>query len=179
MSETRKARERRLEDGFFQYCEGDGIDIGCGRDPLFKDIFKWDIMNSCGDATFMQDISDDEFDFVYSSHCLEHLSNPITALNNWFRILKTNGYLILYIPHRDLYEKKKELPSRWNLDHKNFFLPYEDEEPNTLGLLSCLNKTDYKFEVIYIKTCDFNHTITNPLLHSNGEYSIECIVKKL
>jgi SAM-dependent methyltransferase len=41
------------------------------------------------------------YDFVISSHMLEHTSNPIKALKEWDRVLKTSGKLLLILPHRD------------------------------------------------------------------------------
>jgi SAM-dependent methyltransferase len=40
-------------------------------------------------------------DFILSSHCIEHLANPIGALFEWKRILCDNGLLILVIPDKD------------------------------------------------------------------------------
>jgi len=177
MFETSKARKRRLSDGFFQYCKGKGIDIGCGNDPLLPWIDKHDLQQ--GDATYMKNIKDEEYDFVYSSHCLEDIVKPIEALNNWFRILKTDGYLILYLPHRDLYEKNRILPSKWNHDHKFFLLPNTNDPPHTWSLEFLISKTDYQYNILYIKTCNEGHTITDPNIHSDGEYSIEAVIKKL
>lgn len=118
--ETGKAQARRQREGFFEkYCQGEGLDIGCGNDPVVDGVYGWDLMN--GDAQYLKGVEDDSLDFVYSSHCLEHMIDVRIALYNWFRVIKTGGYLILYIPHRDLYEKKKELPSRFNPHHKHMF----------------------------------------------------------
>ena len=67
-----------------------------------------------GDAQNLKGIDDESLDFVYSSHCLEHMVDVRIALLNWFRVVRKGGYLILYIPHRDLYEKQDKLPSRFN-----------------------------------------------------------------
>ena len=118
--ETGKAQNRRKREGFFEkYCQGEGLDIGCGNDPVVDGVYGWDLMN--GDAQYLKGVEDDSLDFVYSSHCLEHMIDVRIALYNWFRVLKAGGYLILYIPHRDLYEKK-ELPSRFNPHHKHMFI---------------------------------------------------------
>jgi SAM-dependent methyltransferase len=119
-----------------------------------------------------------EFDFVHSSHTLEHMINPEISLRNWWRVLKRGGYLILYVPHRNLYEKKTTLPSRWNTDHKHFFLLDKDEEPCTIGIVPLIKRSISEFEIVYAKECSEGHTITNPQIHSNGEYSIEVVVKK-
>jgi SAM-dependent methyltransferase len=176
-TETTKARPRRETEGFFEaFCQGKGLDIGYGGDLVCENAKGWDIED--GDAMYLDGLADHSLDFVYSSHTLEHMVDPGLALKNWWRVLKPGGFLILYIPHRDLYEKKDDLPSRWNLDHKHFFLPVDDEPPVTIGLLSLLNRSLEGFELIYSKTCSAGHTITDPLLHSNGEYSIEAVLKK-
>ena len=178
MVETRKAAPRRDNEGFFdKYCQGKGIDIGCGKDPISDGCVCWE--KADGDAQLMQGVEDDSFDWVYSSHCLEHIVDTTQALKNWWRILKPNGFLILLLPHRDLYEKRKKLPSRWNPDHKHLFLPDKDDHPDTLGILPLINEVLTNFEVIYCKTCDEGHSITDPTKHSDGEYSIEIVVRKI
>ena len=119
-------------------------------DPVTPDVVGWD--KDDGDATFMAGVPDAFCDFVYSSHCLEHISNPYLALKNWWRILKPGGVLIIYVPHRDLYEKKKELPSKWNHDHKFFILPNHDELPYTLGLMPLASSALQNFRVEEFQT---------------------------
>jgi SAM-dependent methyltransferase len=177
--ETDKAKVRREREDFFnKYCQGKGIDIGCGKDILTApNVQGWD--KSDGDAQTMAGVGDNEYDYVYSSHCLEHVEDAKIALRNWWRILKPGGYLILLLPHRDLYEKKKELPSRYNHTHLRFFIVERDELPCTMGVIPLLNEIlGNGFTIKYIKECDEGHTITNPLEHSDGEYSIEMVVKK-
>ena len=177
--ETSKARERRLSEGFFDYCNGDGIDIGCEWDPLLPDIDKWDRCFGHGDAMWMAGVKDERYDYVYSSHCLEHIIDPVLALTNWFRILKPNGLLLLYLPHRDLYEKKKTLPSNWNPDHKFFILPDRNDPPHTWGLKQLIEMTGVQHDIIYINPCNYGNTITEPFLHSDGEFSIEAVIRKI
>ena len=54
-----------------------------------KSCRSWDLPD--GDAQYMASIEDGLFDFVHSSHCLEHMQDPQTALANWIRILKPGG----------------------------------------------------------------------------------------
>jgi SAM-dependent methyltransferase len=46
-------------------------------------------------------VRDETYDFVLSSHCLEHLANPLGGLLEWRRVLKPNGLLVLVLPHKD------------------------------------------------------------------------------
>jgi SAM-dependent methyltransferase len=113
MDEASKALLRRLQDVRFcnTYFVGDGIDIGCGPDPiskfkkqfpLMKGLRPWDLPD--GDAQLMNSVSDNTFDFVHSSHCLEHMRDPFEAFGNWLRICKPGGHLIITVPDEDLYE---------------------------------------------------------------------------
>lgn len=175
--ETHKARARRVREGFFEkYCQGQGLDVGYGGDPVTPDAQGWDIED--GDAHYLHTLPDAAFDFVYSSHVLEHLEQPEVALANWWRVLKPGGYLLLYIPDRDLYEKKLTLPSRFSLDHKHYFLLDCDESPHTIGLLPLIERTLDGVEIISANICSEGCTITDPHLHSNGEYSMEVVVRK-
>lgn len=181
--ETGKAHDRRERSGFFEkYCQGQGIDIGVGRidshgaDPLLPEIDTWDKDN--GDATFMFGVPNESYDFVYASHILEHISNCYLALLNWWRILKPGGYLILFVPHRDLYEKRTELPSRWNADHKFFLLPESHDLPFTIGLGPLVSAALPSGEIITMEICSEGHTIYDPEVHSDGEISIEMVIRK-
>ena len=40
----------------------------------------------------------EKFDAIWSSHCLEHIMNPIAELIKWHKILKDNGQLFLTVP---------------------------------------------------------------------------------
>ena len=81
-AETTKAHKRRTRERFFdKYCRGKGIDIGYGGDFVVAGCFGWDFEH--GDAQYMQGANDQSFDFVYSSHTLEHMIDPSTALKNW------------------------------------------------------------------------------------------------
>jgi len=39
------------------------------------------------------------FNYVFSSHCLEHLENPVAAIDHWKTRLVVGGVLFLYLPH--------------------------------------------------------------------------------
>lgn len=184
MVETAKAYSRRLEEGYFdKYCQGSGIDIGYGGDLLRlpdhvrAHVRPWDIGN--GDATLMNGIPAATFDFVYSSHCLEHVYFPVTALRNWWRILKPGGFLLLNIPHRDLYEKRLRLPSAWNSDHKTFWLVSRNEPPNTYGIVPLIRQELEDAFILRAEPVTSGWQATPPDEHSIGEFSIEVVVQKM
>ncbi|MDH5180677.1 MAG: class I SAM-dependent methyltransferase [Gammaproteobacteria bacterium] len=177
VGETAKAHGRREREGFFKnYCQGFGLDVGYGGDPVVENVRGWDFEH--GDAQLLRGLDDASFDFVYSSHLLEHLPDADVALSNWWRVLKPGGYLLLYLPHRDLYEKKTSLPSRFNPDHVHFFLPDRDEAPDTIGLMPLMQKTLTNLEVIYTRVCDEGYVNPGDELPSQGEFSIEVVARK-
>lgn len=175
--ETSKAYKRRFNEMFFSnYCRGSGLDIGFGGDILTRTCRGWDFED--GDAQYLKGLEDESFDYVYSGHTLEHMIDESVALKNWWRVVKSGGYLILYIPHRDLYEKRKSLPSQWNPDHKHFFLLDKDEEPDTIGVIPLIGRTLSGYEIEYAKVCDEGYVDHGQDSHSDGEYSIEVVLKK-
>lgn len=123
--EASKAMRRRFQNSFWQSVfVGNGIDVGAGPDcidqhrdkfPKMGDIRNWDIKD--GDAQFLATIEDESLDFVHSSHCLEHLRDPLEAIKNWARVLKPGGHIIVTVPEWEMYEKKN-WPSKYNGDHK-------------------------------------------------------------
>src|SRR6185437_7103068 len=58
------------------------------------------------EATDLSAIPDRSYDFVISSHNLEHVANPVKALREWQRVLIANGYLLLVLPD-----------PKWTFDH--------------------------------------------------------------
>jgi predicted SAM-dependent methyltransferase len=102
---------------------GRGIDVGCGPDPLKREdwpkiteVVPYDIVLGNVDAQFLPEIKDAEFDFLHSSHNLEHLKNPRVALTNWLRVIKPGGFVVVTAPDELLYEQGK-WPSRFNESH--------------------------------------------------------------
>lgn len=128
MQESARANRRRARSPLWQrVLTGHGIDIGCGDDPVNReqlfpgitDLETFDIEQ--GDASYMTKYKPQEvYDFVFSSHCLEHLPSPAGALMEWWALVKIGGFLSFTVPDEDLYEQGL-FPSRWNADHKHTF----------------------------------------------------------
>lgn len=52
---------------------------------------------------------DGVFDYVFSSHVIEHFFDPIRAIKEWHRVIRDGGYVFLVIPHRErTYDKNRE-----------------------------------------------------------------------
>ena len=135
----------------------------------------------------MVGVENETYDWVYSSHCLEDLSEPSVGIKNWWRLVKPDGYLIIFVPHRDLLEHKKTLPACTNINHQWYFLPDRHDPPVTLGLLLFIQENLNDYELIYIKKCDENYSCEfipdnrfegGFLSYVLGEQSIELVIRK-
>jgi SAM-dependent methyltransferase len=58
------------------------------------------------ESSALHTIEEASYDFVLSSHSLEHCANPIKALKEWQRVLRPGGAVIIILPH-----------SRYTFDH--------------------------------------------------------------
>jgi SAM-dependent methyltransferase len=192
MHELSKSIQRRLHDVNFvtRYFVGTGIDIGAGRDALtqYRELFPfissvraWDAND--GDAQVMETCPDAQFDFVHSSHCLEHMRDPQVALTNWFRILKPGGYLIVVVPDEDMYEQGV-FPSTYNPDHKWTFTVFKrsswsDRSRNVMDLLMALGE---EADVVKLEQLIATYRYDLPRLDQTqtpiGEAAIELVVRR-
>lgn len=119
MDEASKTRKFRGPDFNTNYLRGKVIDIGAGGDPICPWAESFDVAD--GDANFITRYKAPQtYDTVHSSHCLEHLYKPEEALREWWKLVKSGGYLVLVVPHEDLYEQGF-WPSIFNSDHKATF----------------------------------------------------------
>lgn len=80
------------------FCEGSGIDVGAGywclpgAEPV-------DPFRGPGRVRSLDDFAPGSLDFVFSSHCLEHISDWRAALRAWVRCIRPGGAVFLYLPH--------------------------------------------------------------------------------
>ncbi|MBI1761771.1 MAG: methyltransferase domain-containing protein [Acidobacteria bacterium] len=129
-----------------KYINGWGIEIGALNQPLVnpnkarisyvdnrnyiglceiypeidaKQIIPPDIICS-GDR--LEAIADKSFDFVIANHVLEHLVDPLGALQHWARVLKPEGVLYCSVPdHENMLDRGRSLTTLNHLieDHEN------------------------------------------------------------
>jgi SAM-dependent methyltransferase len=52
------------------------------------------------EASELSSIPSEKYDFLISSHCLEHCANPLKAIREWLRVIKKGGVMLLILPDR-------------------------------------------------------------------------------
>jgi predicted SAM-dependent methyltransferase len=79
------------------FCKGVGYDIGyCKEEWKFPEAIGIDKNEtSLYDAN---NLPNNFVDYIYSSHCLEHVDNWIDTLEYWISKIKSGGILFLYLP---------------------------------------------------------------------------------
>lgn len=192
MFEQSKSAKRRFNDGNFhsKYFIGKGIDIGAGPDCIsnvkqafvgITDVLNWDLSN--GDGQYLQGVPDNFFDFVHSSHSLEHMQKWDIALENWIRVCRSGGFVIITVPEEHMYEKNC-WPSKFNPDHKwSFTLNSKSEMPNSVNVLDLAKCFNHKTTVEKIELVNQfyhkDHHDKDQTRFLNVECCIEIILKKL
>lgn len=102
-----------------EVCKGRGYDIGCNR-------ISWSLPGSIAidpvihsDYNAMRLPYEKDMDYIFSSHCLEHLVSWCDVLDYWTDVLKIGGVLFLYLP-----DYSQEYWRPWNnRKHVNIFTP--------------------------------------------------------
>jgi SAM-dependent methyltransferase len=62
------------------------------------------------------------YEFVISSNCLEHVANPLKAIEEWIRVTKKDGLLLLILPNKEYcFDHKRPITRFSHLleDYKN------------------------------------------------------------
>jgi hypothetical protein len=100
------------------YCKGIGYDIGFCKE-------EWKLPNAIGIDQNLNDGYDDmhlpdgKVDFIFSSHCLEHVDNWVDTLEYWISKINDKGILFLYLPD----VSQKYWRPWYNKKHKHVFTP--------------------------------------------------------
>lgn len=105
---------RFIEPVAKHFCRGIGLDIGSGDWPL-KGARPIDLKRGNDAMSLPEGI----FDYVASSHLLEHLPDYVAAIEHWKTRIRPGGTLFLYLPHRD---QKYWRPQRCK-KHRHLFYP--------------------------------------------------------
>ena len=186
MYEATKAIKRRGKDLNDKLFTGSGVDIGAGPDCISKhgyNAYNWDLKD--GDAQAMASVKSNYFDFVHSSHCLEHMVDPKLAIQNWVRICASGGYVVIMVPEENLYEHGM-WPSKFNSDHKWSFkihsgTPKLPKSLNITDLLKLIWKDTEIISILRVEDRFSTHMhkdIDQTGPESGPECAIELILRK-
>lgn len=99
-------------------CRGFGYDIGCMKP-------EWSFPGSCpidlsfNDPWDADNLPPEEPNYIFSSHCLEHVDHWVSTMDYWYNVLVVGGTLFLYLPD---FSQKYWRP--WNnRKHLHIFTP--------------------------------------------------------
>ncbi len=84
-------------------CKGRGVDVGCKYRhwafpfsiPIDLEFNEYDEENHLLHAL---NLPSGQFDYIFSSHCIEHIDDWVEVLDYWKTKLVNNGVLFLYLP---------------------------------------------------------------------------------
>ena len=159
------------------YLRGMGLDLGCGPWKVMPHAIAVDNFDEWYDGTWRPDVlgdvedlslfADRSMDFVFSSHVLEHLDDTEAVLREWWRVVKADGYLVLYLPHKEFYPNIGEEGA--NPDHKHDFMPNDIVETMMLAtkgwdLVEDENRNEreeYSFFQVYQKRKGTGHKFSH------------------
>ena len=125
------------------FCKGNGYDIGfCKEEWKFPGARGIDF--TVGDGYHADNLPDQQVDFIYSSHCLEHVAHWSNTLEYWISKLNDGGILFLYLP--DISQK--------------YWRPWNNKKHNhclTVDILSCFLQ-DHQMKTIFKSGIDLNNS---------------------
>lgn len=164
------------------FLKGKGVDVGCGTNRLSVDILSLDqqpnkqyahadIIHNCHDLeikpfewhgeTYRFD--DNEFDFIFSSHCLEDFNDIPIVFLNWWKKVKPDGLMLILLP-----------------DMQGGRYPtVEDYKRNGKGNPAHKTNVGKPFVMDMLETLDVKHEmIQSDTLPHNKTCSIDFVIKK-
>lgn len=133
MSETSKYRHMTGP-----YCQGCGIDIASQGDPVVPWAWQLDLpekefayynsnhaprgpIQLRGDALKLP-VDSNSLDFCYSSHLLEDYLDWMPVLQEWVRVIKPKGFLVILVPDKERWNEaiRKGQPPNCAHKHESF-----------------------------------------------------------
>jgi SAM-dependent methyltransferase len=181
--------DEKIRSGFWaRYITGPRVlDIGCkGNDasgkpldeeagglPIIEGAIGVDLDYPGYDGATLPFATESQ-DAVYSSHSLEHIHDHLKAIQEWHRVVKVGGHIIVVVPHAHLYERRHRPPSRWNLGHARMY--------TVASLLAefaaALRPNSYRVRHLYEDDRGYNYN-DPPDRHATNGYEIELVVEKI
>ena len=201
MNETSKAMRRRFSEdartGTTTWADrfaGQGIDIGCGNDPVRVTPTPIMIDNQpaahislvCDATKLAKHYPPGTFDWLHASQCLEHVPAPVETLcDQWLPLLKPAGRAIITVPSWELYERMV-WPSRWNPDHKSTWSLWQRGSPAPVhiyvpDLIDYLRRLGWRGTTAALVDTNYNYARTDDQTFDESasvEAFIEIIVQR-
>jgi SAM-dependent methyltransferase len=191
-NECTKARPRRACDPEFElrYLVGRGLDVGAGGDGIgtqreqwFKmtKVRHWDVAD--GDGQELPGVEPCSYDFVHSSHCLEHLRDPLAALARWVEVTVYGGHVIVLVPDEDMYEQG-QWPSTFNSDHQWSFTAWKrvSWSPRSVNVLDLVRGLGQAVELVRLEvlygTFDYRPGQRDDQTLGRAESAIEFVLRR-
>jgi SAM-dependent methyltransferase len=53
------------------------------------------------EASNLTNVPSEHYDFLISSHCLEHCANTLKTIKEWLRVIKIGGVILLILPYKE------------------------------------------------------------------------------
>ncbi len=53
------------------------------------------------EASELKDVPSEKYDFLISSHCLEHCANALKTVHEWLRVIKKGGAILMVLPDKN------------------------------------------------------------------------------
>jgi ubiquinone/menaquinone biosynthesis C-methylase UbiE len=145
------------------------MDIGYGGDPVVPHAICMDlpegyahyenhVQHLHGDARNLHWFRSNSLDWIFSSHVLEDFEDTLVILDEWLRVVKPGGNLVLYLPDEQTYRAYCR----------------------THGKLPNIHHIHEKFSLAYIKRCLAQRTDVE-IIHEQfpvGIYSFELVLRK-
>ena len=112
------------------YTRGRGLDLGCGPFKPFPHMIGLDNMSGLPDDLEMAPgvlvcdcrqlpmWADGCMDYVFSSFLIDRLDDIVPVLREWWRVIRPNGHLVLYMPHKvadDVKAAMATMKSGWTI----------------------------------------------------------------
>ena len=106
-------------------------------------------------------VPDASQDFVINSHVLEHFSDPIKALKEWYRVVKEGGYIFLIVPHKErMFDRNRPRTTFEELNERHETKIYPEPKSNhysvwvTEDLLDLVENIKLDWKVIDFQDAD-------------------------
>ena len=84
------------------------------------------------DAVNISLVQNECYDFIFSSHSLEHIANPLKAINEWLRIIKNGGYIIIIVPEKSVCFDHKRNYSKFSTLLSQYEKNVDEDDLSTL-----------------------------------------------